>query len=230
MSFNHVNAVDLQALKRVEVQGIRHYITEGVELQLAVPSVTTILSAFDTDWLDEWKARVGHEEADRVSHHASTQGTLVHEAIEAHVGNQPLPKMMPHVHLMFNGLRKQADRHVNNVHMIEGQMLSKHLRCAGTVDMIAEWDGVLSVIDWKTAGKSKKWEWIHNYFKQESAYAVMYEENGGPPISQLITCIVASDGSVQVFKEKRDDWIGGFIEARDSFESQFRDRYGEQVI
>ena len=230
MTFNHKHLVELPTLERVEVQGIRHYITEGQQLQLAVPSVTTVISAFDTQWLEDWKKRVGVEEAERVSHHASTQGTLVHEAIEEYCGNNPLPKMMPHVQLMFNGLSEIANDHIDNIHMIEGQMLSKHLRVAGTVDMIAEYDGVLSVIDWKTSKKPKKREWIHNYFMQESAYAVMYEENGGRPISQLVTIIVMPDGSTQVFKEKRDDWIGKFIEARDKFESQWRDKYGELMI
>jgi genome maintenance exonuclease 1 len=218
MTFNHVKKVELKPLERVEVHGVRHYLSEGTDLQQAVPSVTTVLSSLNTKWLEQWKSRVGHKEAERVSHHASTQGTLVHEAIEAHCGNQPLPSMMPLVQLMFKSLQRIADTHINNIHMIEGQMLSRYLRVAGTVDMIAEWDGILSVIDWKTSGKPKKEEWVHDYFKQEAAYAVMYEENGGPPVSQLVTAITCSDGSSQVFIQKRDDWIGGFIEARDAFE------------
>jgi genome maintenance exonuclease 1 len=230
MTFNHIKAVDLQALKRVEVEGVRHYIAEGVQLQLAVPSVTTILSFQDKDWKANWIARVGQEEADRVSHHASTQGTLVHEAIEAYVRNEPLPKMMPHVHSMFKRLQQQADVYIDNIHMVEGQMLSKHLRCAGTVDMIAEYNGVLSVIDWKTSKMPKKREWVENYFMQEAAYAVMYEENGGPPVGQLVTIITCADGTAQTFVEKRDDWIDGFIAARDAFEKDFRDRHGDPMI
>lgn len=228
--FNHVKAVELKPLQRVEVHGVRHYIKEGGELQLAYPSVTTVLSALDTEWLDKWKSRVGHEEADRVSHHAGTQGTLVHEAIERHCRNELQPNMMPHVQLMFEGLKQQADRHIDNIHMIEGQMMSDHLRVAGTVDMIADYNGVLSIIDWKTAGKPKKIDWIENYFMQEAAYAVMYEENGGPPVSQLVTVIVTPDGSTQTFMQKRDDWIGRFIAARASFETMFVQQHGEVII
>jgi hypothetical protein len=229
MTFNHVTKVDLKALQRLEVQGVRHYVTEGVEARFAVPSVTTVLSALNTEWLEKWKRNVGHEQAARTSHHASTQGTLVHEAIEQYCQNVDMSSMMPHVQLMFKSLKLIADEHINNIHMIEGQMLSQHLRVAGTVDMIAEWDGVLSVIDWKTSSKPKKEEWVHDYFKQESAYAVMYEENGGPPVSQIVTCIACADGSSQVFVKKRDDWIGGFIEARDAFEEHMKNTYLENV-
>ena len=217
--FNHVDTIQLKTLERLEIGGVRHYVQEGSAPIKAVPSVTTILSHGKKDFLDAWKARVGEEEANRISYQASTRGTAVHEAIEAHCGNLPLPEMMPNVYAMFKNLETMANEHIDNIHMIEGQMLSRHLRVAGTVDMIAEWDGVLSVIDWKTSSKPKREAWVHDYFKQESAYAVMYEENGGPPVSQLVTAITVADGSHQIFVQKRDDWIGDFIEARDTFEA-----------
>ena len=218
MSCTHVDTIQLNKLERQMIGGVRHYINEGQDA-IAVPSVTTILGHGKKHIIHEWRKRVGAEEANRISKFASTQGTAVHEAIEAHCGNLPLPEpMAPNVFYMFKPLQALANEHIDNIHMIEGQMLSRHLRVAGTVDMIAEWDGVLSVSDWKTSKKTKRKEWVEDYFKQEAAYAVMYEENGGPPVSQLVTAITVTGGDTQVFVEKRDDWIGGFIEARDVFE------------
>ena len=88
--------------------------------------------------------------------------------------------------------------------------------------MIAEFDGVLSVIDWKTAARRKTRSKIYNYFKQEAAYAVMYEEMTGTPVTQLVTVITSSEGNSQVFVEHRDEWIGGFVELRDAYELELQ--------
>ena len=84
-------------------------------------------------------------------------------------------------------------------------MFSKHLGVAGTVDCVGVWDGKDSIIDWKTSAKFKKKEWISNYFMQASAYAIMWEERTGRPITQLVVCI-AGDMGPQVFIEHRDNW------------------------
>jgi len=121
---------------------------------------------------------------------------------------------------MFTRLRDVADEHIDNIRVIEGLMYSDHLRTAGTVDMIAEFDGVLSVIDWKTAARRKTRSKIYNYFKQESAYAVMFEEMTGIPVTQLVTVITSSEGDSQVFVEHRDEWVPEFIKLRDDYEAQ----------
>ena len=129
---------------------------------------------------------------------------------------------MPNAFDMFTRLRDVADKSIDNIRVIEGLMYSDHLRTAGTVDMIAEFDGVLSVIDWKTAARRKTRSKIYNYFKQEAAYAVMYEEMTGTPVTQLVTVITSSEGNSQVFVEHRDEWIGGFIELRDAYELELQ--------
>ena len=127
--------------------------------------------------------------------------------------------MMPNVVFLFKGLQSVADKHIDNVRMVEGQMFSHHLQVAGTVDLIAEFDGRLSVIDWKTASREKSKKYINNYFKQESAYAVMFEERTGIPVDQLVTIIAHPEGT-QVFVEKRDDWIDGFKKLRELYARQ----------
>ena len=81
------------------------------------------------------------------------------------------------------------------------------------------WDGKVSIIDFKTASKRKRRDWITNYFMQESAYAVMFEEMFDIPVSQIVTIIAVEADEPQLFIEKRDDWIDGFIELRDRWEA-----------
>lgn len=226
--FNLDLITDMPSLKRIEIDGARHYVTEGGETVGPYPSVTTILSSDKQSQkkLQEWRNRVGEEEAAKISYKASTRGSIIHEMIEDYLQDKldlgKSPFSIPLNILMFNALRDVADAHINNIRMIEGQMISKHLRVAGTVDLVAEFDGVLSIIDWKTSAKKKKKAWIKNYFIQESAYAVMFEELTGIPVPQIVTVITNENGTPQVFVEKRDNWIDSFIQLRDTYELELQ--------
>ena len=213
---------DLPLLERVEVNGVRHYVDLDRTIYDPYPSVTTVLSADKSkdESLARWRARVGEEEANKISRQSMTRGTDVHLMIEDYIlGQENQKKMMPNVVSMFHGLKKLADDHINNIRLVEGQLFSHHLRVAGTVDLVAEYEGRLSVIDWKTARAPKKKEYIHSYFIQESAYAVMFEERTNLPVDQLVTLLVHPEGT-QVFVEKRDDWIGKFEKLREMFDQQ----------
>ena len=91
------------------------------------------------------------------------------------------------------------------------RLFSKHLGLAGTVDCVGIWDGKLSIIDWKTSKKYKKKEWCENYFMQASAYAIMWEERTGMPITNLVVAIAGDEGA-QIFIEHRDNWDKKLIE------------------
>ena len=110
---------------------------------------------------------------------------------------------------------------IDNIHCQETRMFSHHLRLAGTVDCIAEYQGKLSVIDFKTASKPKKHDWIHNYFMQCSAYAIMYEEMTGIPVPQVVILVAVEDSEPQVFVEKRDPWVTGLLKYRDIYEHTY---------
>lgn len=125
---------------------------------------------------------------------------------------------MPNEYELFKNLRNVADENIDNLRSVEGQMMSDYLKVAGTVDLIAEWNGQLAVIDWKTSLKPKKKEWAEGYFMQEAAYAVMFEENTKMPVNKLVTIIACETGEVQIFEEKRDDWIWKFIEQREEYD------------
>lgn len=221
--FNLQLIEDLPKLKRVTVDGKRHYVGVDEELVIPYPSVTTVLSADKKQQraLHEWRKRVGTETANKISRQAAGRGTSVHQLIEDYIrGEESQGKIMPHIKDMFMRLQMVADESIDNIRLIEGLLYSHHLRCAGTVDMIAEFDGKLSVIDWKTSKKRKTRSRIYNYFKQEAAYAVMFEEMTGLSVTQLVTVITTEEGESQVFIEHRDEWIGEFIKLRDEYEQR----------
>ena len=162
--------------------------------------------------IQAWRARVGEEEANRVSRIASTRGTTVHNIIEKYVANDPdyIKDELPHNIQTFKDVQPILDECVTKVYQQEAPLYSKHLGMAGRVDLVGQWNGVDSVIDWKTSRKFKKKEWISSYFMQCAAYAIMWEERTGMPIKQLVVCI-AGDMGPQVFIEDRDNWTKELI-------------------
>jgi genome maintenance exonuclease 1 len=174
------------------------------------PSVTTVLSILSEEGIQAWRARVGEEEANRISRKASTRGTAVHNIIEHYVANElqrgtcEIP--MPHIMDMFYSIKPTIDKSLSKVYCQEAPLYSKHLGLAGTVDCVGVWNGKNSVIDWKTSKKLKKKEWISGYFMQCAAYAIMWEERTGMPITQLVVGIAVDNESPQVFIAHRDDW------------------------
>jgi len=178
------------------------------------PSITTVLSILSEDGIRKWKERVGEEEAAKISYRASTRGTAVHEIIEKYIDNIENFKdgYTPNIIASFLAVKPILDTRIRRVFAQEAPLYSKHLGVAGRVDCVAEFDGVLSIIDFKTSRKLKKKEYITNYFMQESAYAIMWEERTGMPITQLVTIIAVDDEEPQVFVEHRDNWDKKLVE------------------
>jgi len=215
---------DLPRLEQIEIAGVRHYTAEGVG---PYPSVTTVLGADPKkkEGLQKWRKRVGEEEANKVSHVASQRGTAVHQIMEDYILDQkPITKPMPVNLATASDLKRMVDAYVGDVKLVEGQLFSHHLRTAGTVDLVAEWDGKMAIIDWKTSKWAKKRHYINNYFMQEAAYAVMFEERTGIPVERLVTAVAYDqpNGGCQLFIENRDDWIDGFIELREMYDTQLQ--------
>lgn len=203
---------DFPQLKRVDSEAGRSYLTPT---GAAYPSVTSVVGLLKAQSIQEWRNRVGHAEANKISSRASKRGTAIHSLCEDYLlGKNPEPHMADHE--MFSGLKPFLDR-IDNIHCLETQLYSHHLQVAGTVDCIAEFDGKLHVIDFKTAGKPKQRDWIHDYFMQTSAYAVMFEELTGIPVGRLCIIMGVDDHEPLVFQEKRNDWIGGFKDLRETY-------------
>ena len=212
--------VTLTEMTAVTTDTGRQYMTpEGVNL----PSITTVLSILSRDSIAKWKARVGEKEANRVSYRASTRGTAVHEICEQYVNNDPdydkymainpdngemkMTKRTPDLIDSFLKIKPILDERLSLVHAQEAPLYSTHLGVAGRVDCVGVFDGKLSIIDYKTSMKPKRLDWIKNYFMQESAYAIMWEERTGMPITQLVTIISVDNHEPQVFVEHRDNWV-----------------------
>ena len=169
------------------------------------PSITTVLSILNKEAIIAWRKRVGEEEANKISTRAATRGTKVHDMIERYVLNEDPGEPDLISVSNFKEVKPIIDENLSKVYATEKRMFSKHLGVAGTVDCVGVWDGKDSIIDWKTSAKWKKKEWISNYFMQCSAYAIMWEERTGRPITQLVVCI-AGDMGPQIFVEHRDNW------------------------
>lgn len=215
--FEHVN-VDLgyDDINAVTTpQGRRYHCPNGK----TYPSVTTVLSLLSEDSIKKWRERVGEDEANRISYRASQRGEKVHKILEDYIDNDPDFKVgyTPDIIDMFLSMKPVIDRSLGKVYAQEAPLYSDHLGVAGRVDLVAEWDGKLSIIDFKTSKKRKRESWITNYFIQESCYAIMWEERTGKPITQLVTLVGVDDDNPQVFIEHRDNWTHTLIDTIDTY-------------
>lgn len=203
--FEHVE-VELHEMEAVTTEEGRVYKTpEGVDL----PSITTVLSILSRDSIEAWKKKVGVEEANKISHRAATRGTAVHEIIEKYLDNKEDYRdgYTPDIIESFIALKPVLDGKIGRIFAQEAPLYSNHLGVAGRVDCVAEFDGKLSIIDFKTSRKTKRKNYIQNYFMQEAAYAIMWEERTRMPIVQLVTIIAVDQSEPQVFIEHRDNWV-----------------------
>lgn len=198
----------------------RFYITpDGA----AYPSITTVLKLLTHKSIMEWRKRVGDDVANAVSAKASRRGTAVHYMCEDYINNlDPLHKeRMPADIETFKSIKPVIDEHINNIYAQEIPLYSNYLKLAGRVDCVAEWDGKLAIIDFKTSRKVKKKEWIDNYFMQAAGYAVMFEEITKTPITKLVILIAVDENPPQVFVEHRDNYIGKLIATRKNYEELY---------
>lgn len=218
--FNHVDhGFTLEELEADTTENGRFYTTPSGQI---LPSITTVLSVKNKSGLDAWRKRVGEEEANRIMNQAALRGTAVHQLAEDYVNNEKDWKKgaMPANLFTFNTIKPLLDKHLNNVWIQEAPLYSEKLSVAGRVDCIAEWDGVLSIIDYKTSKRPKKREYVESYFIQEAAYAAMFLERTGVPIKQIVTVIAVDDNEPQVYIEKAIDHLPKFIELRKKFKEE----------
>ena len=203
--FDHqqVELTEMQAVTTEE--GRKYHTPEGIDL----PSITTCLSILSRDGIAAWRKRVGEEEANRISRVASTRGTKVHEIIEKYIDNKEdySDGYTPDIIQSFNDVRDILDNRIGTVFAQEAPLYSNHLGVAGRVDCVAEFDDALSIIDFKTSRKKKFHSMIKQYFMQESAYSIMWEERTCMPITQLVTIMAVDNHEPQVFIEHRDNWV-----------------------
>ena len=214
--------VELKKLTTQTVNFKRFYETPDGKLY---PSITTVLSTRNKKGLFEWRKKVGDEVANYVARTSANRGTAVHHMCEDYLNNFPVDwpdkwkehekKFLPYC--LFKQLKKSVLEKIDNIRSQECALFSHKYRVAGRVDCIAEYDGELSIIDFKTSTKERTDEYNENYYIQAAAYAEMFEEQTGTPIEQIVILVVTEDGVVQEFVKKKYDYIPLLVESIDNF-------------
>ena len=200
---NHLGDLELD---KKEVDGIRLYNLPNGDW---VPSITSVTSFYNREVFRKWRQRVGEKEANRVTKESTERGTDYHEAAQAYLENKELDwdNYLPLTQFMFKSSQPYLDK-IGKIHAIERTLYSEYLGLAGRVDCIAEYDGELAIIDFKTSKKIKPEKWIEQYFVQETAYACMYYEMTGEIVKKIVTIMVAENGDCVVYEKKnKGDYI-----------------------
>tara|TARA_Y100001937_G_scaffold118679_1_gene173370 strand:- start:543 stop:1244 length:702 start_codon:yes stop_codon:yes gene_type:complete len=204
--FKHV-PVTLPELATETIDRKRYYVTPDGN---KYPSITTVLSTRNKKGLFEWRKRVGEDVANHISRTSASRGTKVHQMCEDYLNNdfdieKHKKNFLPYC--LFQQLSTNVLCKIDNIRAQEIGLYSDKYKLAGRVDCIAEYDGVLSVIDFKTSTRERKEEYNENYYIQTSAYAEMFEERTGTPINQIVVLVVTEDGVVQEFVKDKKEYI-----------------------
>ena len=185
--FNHVKC-DLPKLDRETIDGVRYYKVPDEDELIKLVSITSVTSHFN------------NEEADKITKAATGRGTDMHTLTEHYLLNDDLPKVRPISDFLFK-IAKPKLNLINSIYTLEGSLYSKQLGIAGTVDCIAEYDGELSIIDFKTSKKPKPRDWIEHYFVQAMAYGCMFYELTGISVKKLVIIMACENGECIVYEE-----------------------------
>lgn len=218
--FTHVHPADYfmaDIPKLVGQNGSSYYSVNGVR----VPRITQVLSSYKADGLQQWRKRVGNDVADLKCQIGIKRGNEVHQIIQSYLENDCTCKYSDMI--LATGMFEAAKPALGRISRIRGTELplyNKSFEIAGTADCIAEFDGVLSIIDYKTGERPKKIEWCERYFLQETFYSLTWEEMTHSPVEQLVTIVISETGEVQVIKEQRDNWVETLEELVSKFHQQ----------
>jgi genome maintenance exonuclease 1 len=220
MTFKH-ELVQLKELNTKSSDKGRFYETPEGQ---SYPSVTTITGLLSKASILAWRQRVGDSKADSITKAATTRGNKVHKMAEMYLRNEMASQInlfedpMPHIEDMFFQLTELLDNSIGIINAIEAPLYSDQLKVGGRVDVIAEWDGELAVIDFKTSSKPKKESWIDGYFMQSSAYALMFEELTGIKINKIVIAIAVENNRSQVFIKDSTEYLQQFIDLRKTYD------------
>jgi len=203
MAFKFIE-LDKQVLPKTKgkrIDGFRFYDINGKNY----PSITTVLGIRKSEALKGWREKIGEGVANWEMGRAARRGKSFHTLVEQYLKGET-PSIRDVLPLgLFKLLKPYIDQ-IDNIHLLEAIMYSPKLTVAGQVDCVAEYNGKLSVIDFKTANKERQEDWIDNYFLQTTAYAHMYEETFGTPIEQIVILIASEDGTTQAFVKNKADY------------------------
>ena len=219
--FNHVD-VPFMPIDRETIDGVRYYKVWGSKELVKMPSITSVISWRNKDKFKAWRKKVGEQEANNITRKATHRGTDAHTLIEEYLNNEDTyTKVLPLSEYLFKQAKPDLDR-IDNIVCQEQALYSTQIGIAGSVDCVAEFDGELSIIDFKTSAKPKPREWIEDYFVQCAAYACMLYEMKGIMVKKFVIIMTCEDGEVKVYEEydkKKyinllSQWVRDFVEAK----------------
>jgi len=210
----------LDEVEQVNTESGRYYKTPSGVLY---PSVTTVTGIMSRDAIAKWRQTIGEEEAKKVTARASARGTRIHQLCEDYISGSPIDASKYNFEdaANFEKLKPLLDSHLNAIWLQETRLYSNFLQMAGTVDCVAEWNGRLSIVDFKTARKQKEKHYIENYFCQATAYAIMYEELFDIPVDRIVIVISVDEDDPQVFESRRDFHVDKLLEVREEYRLQY---------
>ena len=226
--FTHLNKLGDFELEANTIDGVRYYTLPSGK---KAPSITSITSFYNRQIFKNWREKVGEEQANKITKVATDRGTKFHDLVEKYLLNEDinsLKNVLPTTKARWIAAR-DALNNIDNIHALEKPLYSEYFGIAGRVDCIAEYEGELAVIDFKTSKKIKPEKWLENYFVQETAYACMYFEMTGISVKKIVTLMVADNGNVKVYeKRNKGEYIKLLTKYIKEFVTHKLGEYGER--
>jgi len=226
--FTHLNKLGDFELEANTIDGVRYYTLPSGK---KAPSITSITSFYNRQIFKNWREKVGEEQANKITKVATDRGTKFHDLVEKYLSNEDissLKNVLPTTKARWIAAR-DALNNIDNIHALEKPLYSEYFGIAGRVDCIAEYEGELAVIDFKTSKKIKPEKWLENYFVQETAYACMYFEMTGISVKKIVTLMVADNGDVKVYeKRNKGEYIKLLTKYIKEFVTHKLGEYGER--
>ena len=203
--FTHI-ITELPQLRTTTYKGQRWYETPEGNFY---PSITTVLGVKKKQYLLDWQKSLGPAKAQKEVERTKLRGDAIHLMLEKHLKNDSNPTEGHEIeHIKrFNQVKLVLNR-LNNIRTQEAALYSDYLGVAGRVDCIAEFDGILSIIDFKSSSGNKQEDMIEDYFLQETFYAMAFTEMTSMPVEQIVTLMAVERGIVPlVFKKSIEPYV-----------------------
>ena len=205
MPFTHVLHPEITKIKQININGVRHYDTPDG----ALISITSLMKNFTPEGILEWRKKVGAEVANEVMKSATDRGSKVHKIIESCLSNKPENDLVGNYGelpaRLFNQMIPALDK-INMIRALEKGLYSTQLGIAGTVDCVAEYEGKLSIIDFKTA--RRKWDEMNEtYLVQATFYSIAWEERTGEKVDQIAILTTTETGELHIHKDDPSKYV-----------------------
>ena len=206
--FTHLECPDISTIKQVNANGKRHYETPAGPLV----SITTVIHHFTPDGIKQWRENMGEDVANYIMRTSSIRGTRVHKLVDSFLSNESLANITREYGVtavgLFNLMRPALER-ISNIVAVEKRVYSTDpaIMVAGTTDCVADYEGILSIIDFKTSSKMREQDTIDSWMIQATFYALAWECLTGQKISQLVIICATEDGQTEVFKSEPSEYV-----------------------